>query len=117
MVGDQGDLFPEGPFFRWESETVYCADCGEDTIMIGEWYMVTNEVWERAWGNDPRAGWGKILCIGCLEKRIGRRLMACDFTDAPVNNPFQGAVSERMFNRLSPSPKSGNSGDHGPSCY
>jgi hypothetical protein len=93
MTSDQGDLFPAGPFFV-RSDEPYCADCGADTIMIGEWYMVTNEVWEQAWAGrrHPRHDGCKIiidgteiLCIGCLEKRIGRTLVAADFPDMPVN--------------------------------
>jgi hypothetical protein len=28
-----------------------------------------------------------ILCIGCLEKRIGRTLCRADFEDVPINDP------------------------------
>jgi len=31
------------------------------------------------------------LCIACLEARIGRTLMGCDFTDAPVNDICDGS--------------------------
>jgi hypothetical protein len=40
-----------------------------------------------------------MLCIGCLEERLGRRLNANDFTDAPVNHGFTWQ-SERLQNRL-----------------
>src|SRR5215831_11331112 len=57
-----------------------CMDCGYDTDEGGEWYMVKDEVWLQACGyiegRLPGEGLGKqILCIGCLEKRIGRTLM------------------------------------------
>lgn len=45
----------------------------------------------------------EILCIGCLEKRIGRTLTACDFTDCPVNDlndPHWADRSKRLLNRL-----------------
>ena len=61
-----------------------CHDCGESTIPLddpSEWYMVRDEVWAAS-GLAPRDGY---LCIGCLEKRLGRRLRPYDFTDAPVN--------------------------------
>jgi hypothetical protein len=54
--------------------------------------------------SSPSATSGEILCIGCLEQRIGRTLMASDFTDAPVNDPNYpryGRMSERMRHRLS----------------
>jgi hypothetical protein len=85
--------------------TTACADCGVGTITLGEWYMVNDEIWQSAWAGR-RKPWThlpgqEILCIGCLEKRIGRTLMACDFTDAPVNDVNDGDYrSDRLFNRL-----------------
>jgi hypothetical protein len=61
-----------------------CDDCGIETI-DDEYYMVTDEVWKLASGKDGRAP--RILCIGCLEKRIGRMLTKADFSDAPINDP------------------------------
>jgi hypothetical protein len=79
-----------------------CADCSLDTIKAHEWYMVHDHVWERAWGQISRGMPGdQILCIGCLENRIGRRLTSADFTDAPVNEDRDdNFVSDRMFERL-----------------
>jgi hypothetical protein len=46
-----------------------------------EWYMVRDEIW-------TEAGLGKgILCIGCLEKRLGRELGPGDFDDTAANAP------------------------------
>jgi hypothetical protein len=33
-----------------------------------------------------KKSYGGCLCIGCLEKRIGRRLIADDFADHPFNS-------------------------------
>jgi hypothetical protein len=41
-----------------------------------EVYTVKDTVWQKA-GMDP---WGGCLCIGCLEKRLGRRLKPKDFS-------------------------------------
>jgi hypothetical protein len=82
-----------------------CADCGFGTITGGEYYMVKEEVWEAAWAGR-RKPWHElpgqqVLCIGCLEKRIGRKLTANDFTDAPVNDLNDDSLrSERLINRL-----------------
>src|SRR2546430_1806617 len=46
-------------------------------------YMIHDRLWERA-GMAPKGGY---LCIGCLEKRLGRRLRPADFTAAPLNDP------------------------------
>jgi hypothetical protein len=61
---------------RGEAENVFTAET--------EVYTVTNEVW-RATGLE---GWGGCLCIGCLERRIGRRLNPDDFVaDNGLNAP------------------------------
>jgi hypothetical protein len=80
-----------------------CCDCGAGAIQLGEWYDVRDAVWELAW-RGRRKSWHSIrgqavLCIGCLEQRIGRTLCAEDFTDAPVNWPG-GDISDRMRARL-----------------
>lgn len=55
-----------------------CNDCGVDTYaeVDREWYHVHGPVWEAA-GMSPE-GLG-FLCIGCLETRLGRRLVPEDF--------------------------------------
>lgn len=81
-----------------------CSDCGIGTITAGEWYMVRNEVWEQAWRGRlkpwHRAPGQQILCIACLERRIGRTLVSCDFSDAPVNALVDGNKSQRLRARL-----------------
>jgi hypothetical protein len=68
--------------------------------------MVRDEIWEAAWAGR-RKPWHaldgqEILCIGCLERRIGRTLMAWDFTNAPVNDPYdeENWMSNRLWDRL-----------------
>lgn len=77
-----------------------CIDCGVDTAEIREYYMIRSEVWLGAgMKHDHEPGDG-MLCIGCLENRIGRRLVASDFPDYPIN---RGAFrqSDRLRNRMS----------------
>lgn len=78
-----------------------CHDCGADTLPtaddgpLAETYMVSDEVWSAAGGPDEvtperaavSGGSGFFLCIGCLEARIGRRLVPDDFPDVPINDP------------------------------
>lgn len=76
-----------------------CLDCGADTFDLGEYYHVHDYLWQIAVG-DEHAG---MVCLGCLETRLGRRLTGADFTDAPVNwsdHPFTRPRSSRMLNRL-----------------
>jgi hypothetical protein len=73
-----------------------CVDCGVNTYEIDEYYMVTNDIWDNEAKMKPRGG---MLCIDCLEKRIGRKLNSGDFPDYPVNTHIFFA-SERFKNRL-----------------
>jgi hypothetical protein len=70
--------------FRWNNQT--------------EAYFVHDHVWKAA---GMRGEWGDgALCIGCLEKRIGRELKPDDFlSDHPFNNPTLPGT-RRRFERL-----------------
>lgn len=72
-----------------------CADCGVDTRQIQEYYMVQDDLWKSV--ADKKSD---LLCIGCLEKRLGRELVPDDFTDVPINVwPFFNR-SDRLTARL-----------------
>ena len=103
-----------------------CIDCGENVMQIMEYsYMVKAQVWESAGMPRPsraaceiacllfEAGLislestrrhldsGGKLCIGCLEKRLGRQLKRKDFKmSIPLNN-FPWSQSERLQSRIS----------------
>ena len=83
-----------------------CDECGTDVTPYDfygqpvegawEWYIVADEVWRAAATPEGPARW---LCIGCLEKRIGRRLTPEDFPDniginepSPLNTPRLSAL-------------------------
>jgi len=70
-----------------------CMDCQVDTKLIEERYMVKDDVWLKA--NPTIKG---LLCIGCLEKRLNRKLNSEDFTDAPIN--AWKCQSPRLADRL-----------------
>jgi hypothetical protein len=55
-----------------------CTDCGKCVRKKAEYaYMVHKSIWLEAGGGIK---WdGIILCIGCLEKRLKRRLVPDDF--------------------------------------
>jgi hypothetical protein len=62
-----------------------CADCGVDTCPVdrgfrAEFFMVHDEVWAAA---GMGAGY---LCVGCLERRLGRQLTPGDFTACELND-------------------------------
>jgi hypothetical protein len=89
----------------WPLITTACCDCGVGTITIAEWYMVRDSLWECVWRGRRKSWYGRvdgqeILCIGCLEKRLGRTLCASDFDGAPVNDPNRHGMSGRLRDRL-----------------
>jgi hypothetical protein len=70
-----------------------CLDCGTNVVRLGEYFMVWDDVWLRA-NPDDRG----MLCIGCLEQRLGRQLYPLDFADAPVNFDHVGPrLRSRIF--------------------
>lgn len=70
-----------------------CAGCGGSTV--DEYYMVTDAVWEQATQDAL-----DMLCIGCLEERIGRKLTPGDFPHYPVNSDNIQPRSDRLLDRL-----------------
>ena len=58
-----------------------CFDCFYPTIR-DEYYMVNDITWQAAIGKEHI----RYLCIGCLEKRLKRKLTRLDFTSAPINS-------------------------------
>jgi hypothetical protein len=71
-----------------------CHDCSHD---FDEYYMVRHGIWA---ASGLRKG---LLCVGCLEKRIGRQLHADDFPDFEVNID-DSARSLRLRTRMKTPP-------------
>lgn len=72
-----------------------CLDCGNNTSQMKEHYFVRTPLWNSA-------GMGEVgmLCVGCLEGRLGRLLTAQDFTTAHINNPKRNSMSDRLRSRI-----------------
>jgi hypothetical protein len=77
-----------------KNEAFNCKDCGINTLYSEEYYMVKDSIWKTYGVNRG------MLCIGCLETRLGRTLTANDFSDVPINQPFINGKSERLLRRL-----------------
>lgn len=71
-----------------------CTDCDFDTSVGkgNEYYMVSNRIWTK-YGAETY-----MLCIGCLEQRMQRRLKPTDFPQLPINAIFPR--SRRLALRL-----------------
>jgi hypothetical protein len=80
-----------------EVQSFLCVDCDIDTLAVGEYYMVTDSCWRRAGNVDG------MLCIVCLEKRLGKPLTARNFTTCELNwsNALsRSAASKLLFSRM-----------------
>lgn len=73
-----------------------CVDCGINTCDTDEYYMVHDHLWTSV-GMAPDGG---MLCIGCLEQRLSRKLTAADFSAAPINHANWNLHSARLNERL-----------------
>lgn len=81
-------------FQHWlEDHNWHCKDCGIHTGVIGEYYMVTNQIWSEH-------GCEGMLCVSCLEGRMGRRLSSRDFTNFPINTGVGIHRSKTLTDRL-----------------
>lgn len=74
-----------------------CGDCDYNTHLGQEYYVVQDHIWELHGNGDG------LLCIGCLERRLGRQLTAADFKDISLNNGKyreKFGASPRLADRL-----------------
>lgn len=72
-----------------------CLDCGEDTGKMNEHYFIHTETWLSVVGSTVG-----MLCVSCLETRLGRKLVASDFPCVTINHPKHGAKSKKLLDRL-----------------
>lgn len=95
-------------------DTPHCIDCGIHTRVIKEYYMLEWDIWNSL--IDPVAErylfdapvyyyldviqWYGMLCIGCVEHRLGRELKTYDFLDCPLNGDPDLERSPRLQARL-----------------
>ena len=62
------------------------CECGKGALDRAH-YMVENGVWEEA-GLEP----GDVACLGCLSRRLGRRLVRTDFEAVPINESVRDVL-------------------------
>ena len=72
-----------------------CLDCPVDTGKIHEHYFIQTDTWMSVVGS--KIG---MLCVACLENRLGRQLNRADFPDVTINNPKYEAKSQRLMERM-----------------
>lgn len=72
-----------------------CMDCSENTSELREFYMLNDEIWLRA--VPGRLG---MLCIDCVEARLGRRLRPDDFDSQWMPEIIGRNWSKRLVARI-----------------
>lgn len=72
-----------------------CLDCDVDTGKIGEHYFVHDHIWFSVVNSQKG-----MLCVGCIEKRLGRKLNKNDFPKVIINNPKFESKSSRLMDRI-----------------
>jgi hypothetical protein len=89
-IEDSPELVEDIDLALWELDEdegrndAFCLDCGMMLIPWNEpceYFMVHDHVWTSVAGK-----YDGMLCVGCLESRLGRELTTEDFTDAPINS-------------------------------
>jgi hypothetical protein len=73
-----------------------CRDCKQDTIESGNYYMVHDEIWAASGLSDLE----DMLCLDCLEGRLGRRLTIADFRLTDAGNRTRWDGSDCMVPRV-----------------
>jgi len=71
----------------------HCVDC--DMNLFLEWFTLHDHVWRRT-GLESNGG---CLCIGCVERRISRRLLPEDFQSTENNQNYR-FMGERFLDRV-----------------
>jgi hypothetical protein len=97
-----GELASERTAREREERAFQCLDCDVDTLAIREYYFVRSAVWAEA---NP--GIQGMLCIACLERRLGRHLGPHDFEEGACNQWWAQMISDRLRSRMTdrqPSP-------------
>jgi len=79
-------------FRKVERYSYLCVDCGIDTWDSGHFYMVEDHVWELARTRNDN----EMLCMVCLERRIGRYLKWIDFPIVPLNQHFMNNIQRHL---------------------
>lgn len=77
-----------------ELDNYICLDCGDNTFYKNEYYMVHDQVWDSVATNG-------MLCVECLEQRLGRLLTSKDFSLYPINFgafPQSHTLYSRIYN-------------------
>lgn len=78
-----------------------CMECHVNTLGTSHYYMVRNELWKEITSKKFKGHLHEkgMLCLNCVEKRLGRKLTLDDFDlNIPVNYNIEKIINNRDEN-------------------
>lgn len=72
-------------------EDFKCIDCKKSTLDSEggkDYYMLTHGLWDKFGAGD------EMLCMTCIESRLGRKLIKSDLLCCPLNNQINKYTSK-----------------------
>ena len=75
-----------------------CFDCDKDTWQdLRDYYMVEDDIWDKY-----APGLRVMLCLKCLEKRLGHKLGIKEITFCPLNldNPYTFKIIKKVISNV-----------------
>jgi hypothetical protein len=79
----------------------HCLDCSKDTDITEGFFMLRDDLWRRLVRRPYRGG---MLCLDCVQRRLGRELHHGDFANVPVNQQQAGKCPALARRLATPSP-------------
>ena len=73
-----------------------CMDCGKNTLESPDYYMLRNRLWRMLVSRNQRHG---MLCLACVEQRLGRSLIPDDFRSShdDESDPEDGPMTRADY--------------------
>lgn len=70
------------------NKTYKCIICKKDPFILGQYFMVHNELWNSICSNNNLSK-RSLICKDCFEQLLGRRLREDDLTNCSLNNDYK----------------------------
>lgn len=91
-------------YFKATKKSIWkCMECHINTLGTKHYYMLKDDLWKKITSKSfkgHRHSKG-MLCLNCVEKRLGRRLSPQDFDlTIPVNEDIISVINNRDENGL-----------------
>lgn len=95
----KANWFYDKKYFKTTKKSMWkCMECHINTLASGHYYMLKNELWEQITSKSFKGHLGikGMLCLNCVEKRLGRQLTENDFD---LTIPINWDIIKKINNR------------------